>query len=175
VKIIDAQLTRQDIHEVASVCAGAALFKRSFFDDVGLFDERFFAVFEDVDLSLRGIWRGWKFHFAPSAVCYHHRSYSLHKMEEEKKMFIQACQKYNYLRFMTKNYPLFLLLPTLIYIMQKDIITKEMFNRAYRTKKSMLYRRYFSDMTEMLSLRKEICMTRRISTRVFIRNFRLYS
>lgn len=40
--------------------AAAALYRRSFLEDVGLFDESFFAYQEDVDLALRGRSRGWR-------------------------------------------------------------------------------------------------------------------
>ena len=47
------------------------MFKASFFKDVGLYDEDFFAYYEDVDLGLRGQLRGWKSRFVPEAVVYH--------------------------------------------------------------------------------------------------------
>lgn len=56
---------------VASVSGGASMFRADFFEDVGLFDEDFFAYYEDVDLGLRGNLRGWKLAFAPAAIAYH--------------------------------------------------------------------------------------------------------
>ncbi len=38
---------------VWSPCAGAAAYRRSMPDDIGLFDEDFFAYMEDIDLSFR--------------------------------------------------------------------------------------------------------------------------
>ena len=57
--------------EVTSACAGAALYRRASFDDVGLFEERFFAYFEDVDWSLRARLRGHRCVFVPTAVIRH--------------------------------------------------------------------------------------------------------
>ena len=57
--------------EVFSVCAGAALYRRAFFDDVGLFDERFFAYLEDIDLGLRGRLLGYRYLFVPEATVLH--------------------------------------------------------------------------------------------------------
>lgn len=37
------------------------------------FDEDFFAYKDDIDLSYRLRWRGWKIYYYPTAVCYHHR------------------------------------------------------------------------------------------------------
>lgn len=57
--------------EIFSVCAGAVLYRRAFFDAVGLFDESFFAYLEDVDLGLRGRLRGWTFRYEPRALALH--------------------------------------------------------------------------------------------------------
>jgi len=57
--------------EVFSVCAGAALYRRSFLDAVRGFDERFFAYLEDVDLGLRGRLLGYRFVFEPAAEVLH--------------------------------------------------------------------------------------------------------
>ena len=39
--------------------------RRAYLDDVGLFDERLFLYYEDVELSLRGAQRGWRYRTAP--------------------------------------------------------------------------------------------------------------
>ena len=57
--------------EVFGACAGAALYRRSLFDTVGLFDEDFFAYLEDVDLNLRAVRAGKKCCYLPEAVIYH--------------------------------------------------------------------------------------------------------
>lgn len=57
--------------KVFSVCAGAALYRKSVFDEIGLFDERFFAYLEDVDVSYRALIHGYENWYEPSAVCYH--------------------------------------------------------------------------------------------------------
>ena len=38
---------------------------------IGLFDEDFFAYYEDVDISFRAQLAGWKVAYAPKAVAYH--------------------------------------------------------------------------------------------------------
>jgi GT2 family glycosyltransferase len=58
-------------HEVLGACAAAALYRREFFDTVGLFDEALFAYQEDVDLALRGQRVGWRCVCAPGAQGYH--------------------------------------------------------------------------------------------------------
>ena len=39
---------------------------------IGLFDEDFFAYFEDVDLGFRAQLAGWKALYEPGAIAYHH-------------------------------------------------------------------------------------------------------
>ena len=56
---------------IFSACGGAALYRKSILDEIGGFDENFFAYFEDVDLSWRANNAGYKNVFCPSARCYH--------------------------------------------------------------------------------------------------------
>ena len=56
---------------VASPCAGAALYRRRALEQVGGFDERFFAYLEDADWGLRSQLAGWRCLWVPSAVAYH--------------------------------------------------------------------------------------------------------
>jgi GT2 family glycosyltransferase len=63
--------SRSQRGEVFSVCAGAALYRRSFLEAVQGFDERFFAYLEDVDLGLRGRLLGFRYVFEPAAEVLH--------------------------------------------------------------------------------------------------------
>jgi GT2 family glycosyltransferase len=62
---------------VFGACAGAALYRKSMLDDIGLFDEDFFLLYEDVDLSFRAQLRGYKCLYIPDAVVYHKASGSI--------------------------------------------------------------------------------------------------
>jgi len=62
---------------IFGACAGAALYRRSMLDEVGLFDEDFFCICEDVDLSFRAQLRGYSCLYVPSAVVYHKASSSI--------------------------------------------------------------------------------------------------
>lgn len=62
---------------VFGACAGAALYRKRMFDDIGLFDEDFFLLYEDVDLSFRAQLRGYKCIYVPDAVVYHKASSSI--------------------------------------------------------------------------------------------------
>ena len=57
--------------EVFGPCAGAALYRRQMLDEIGLFDEDFFAYLEDVDLAWRARLSGWRCLYAPAAAVYH--------------------------------------------------------------------------------------------------------
>jgi GT2 family glycosyltransferase len=57
--------------EVFGACAGAALYRRSIFARIGLFDEEFFAYLEDVDFNFRAARAGVRCRYLPEAVVYH--------------------------------------------------------------------------------------------------------
>ncbi len=59
---------------VLGACAGAALYRASMFRDIGLFDEDFFLVFEDVDIDLRALIAGKRCLYVPTAVVRHKHS-----------------------------------------------------------------------------------------------------
>ena len=56
---------------IFSACGGAALYRKSILEEIGTFDENFFAYFEDVDLSWRANNAGYKCVLCPTAKCYH--------------------------------------------------------------------------------------------------------
>ncbi len=64
-----SQWTRSE--PVFSACAGAALYRREFFDATGLFDEKFVSYLEDIDLGLRGNLLGFSCVFVPAARVRH--------------------------------------------------------------------------------------------------------
>lgn len=55
-------------------CGAAAAYRRSLFDDLGLFDEGLESYCEDVDLNVRAQLAGYRCQFVPSARVYHHLS-----------------------------------------------------------------------------------------------------
>ncbi|MDR3089169.1 MAG: glycosyltransferase family 2 protein [Desulfobulbaceae bacterium] len=56
---------------VFGACAGAALYRRALFQQIGLFDEDFFAYLEDVDLNFRAGRAGRRCRYLAQAVVYH--------------------------------------------------------------------------------------------------------
>ncbi|MBU4077261.1 MAG: glycosyltransferase family 2 protein [Euryarchaeota archaeon] len=61
----------ESIGEVFGPCAGAAMYRKSMLEEIGLFDEDFYAYMEDADLAFRGRLAGWKCLYVPKAVVYH--------------------------------------------------------------------------------------------------------
>ncbi len=57
--------------EVFAASGGASLYRAALFADIGLFDEVFFAYFEDVDLSFRARLAGHRVAYCADAVAYH--------------------------------------------------------------------------------------------------------
>jgi GT2 family glycosyltransferase len=57
--------------EVFGPCGASALLRRTMLDDVGLFDERFFMYYEDLDLAWRARLHGWRFVYAPQSTLLH--------------------------------------------------------------------------------------------------------
>jgi GT2 family glycosyltransferase len=96
-------LSRADsqVVEVFGASAGAALYRRSLFDDVGGFDETFFAYLEDVDLAWRARWRGWRAVHVPQARVYHAHSATGRQGSAFKTYWLSR----NKLVLLAKNYP----------------------------------------------------------------------
>lgn len=57
--------------EIFGASGGASLYRVKMLQLIGLFDEDFFAYYEDVDLSFRAQLAGWKVGYVPQAVVYH--------------------------------------------------------------------------------------------------------
>jgi GT2 family glycosyltransferase len=57
--------------EIFGASGGASLYRIAMLQEIGLFDEDFFAYYEDVDISFRAQLMGWKVRYAPEAVAYH--------------------------------------------------------------------------------------------------------
>jgi GT2 family glycosyltransferase len=57
--------------DVFAWCGAAVLLRADYLRDIGGFDERLFLYSEDVELSWRGLGRGWRHRFVPEAVVRH--------------------------------------------------------------------------------------------------------
>ncbi len=57
--------------QVFAACAGAAIYRRKVFDEIGYFDENHFAYLEDIDVGYRAKIYGYKNVYCPTAKVYH--------------------------------------------------------------------------------------------------------
>ena len=57
--------------EIFSACAGAAIYRRDLFEEIGYFDENHFAYLEDCDIGYRAQIFGYKNYYEPKAMVYH--------------------------------------------------------------------------------------------------------
>ena len=60
-----------DKTSIFGASGGASLYRVSMLKEIGLFDEDFFAYYEDVDISFRAQLAGWKVKYVPEAIAYH--------------------------------------------------------------------------------------------------------
>lgn len=57
--------------KIFSSCAGAAIYRKSVFEKIGMFDEIHFAYLEDIDVGYRAKIYGYKNYYCPKAKIYH--------------------------------------------------------------------------------------------------------
>lgn len=103
--------------EVFGASAGAALYRRSMLDEIGLFDEDFFMYMEDVDLSFRARLAGWNCIYVPAAVVYHHHGGTAGYMSDMAVYYGNRNNPWVVL----KNFPLRILLPSLPWIIGRNL------------------------------------------------------
>ncbi len=89
----------------------AALYRREMLEEIGLFDEDFFAYGDDTDIGLKGRLAGWKCLYVPQAVVYHRYSRSSGSYSPLKAFYVER----NRLWIAIKYFPLSLLLMTPFY------------------------------------------------------------
>lgn len=65
---------------VFGATGGASLYKTDLFKDIGLFDDDFFAYYEDADISFRAQLAGWTVAYTPKAIAYHKQGATSNKI-----------------------------------------------------------------------------------------------
>jgi GT2 family glycosyltransferase len=90
------------VREIYGACAGAALYRRIMLEQMGGFDDDFFAFYEDADLAWRAHNVGWKTIFVPAARVYHQHGASFGKMAPQKTYLLARNRWWTTF----KNYPL---------------------------------------------------------------------
>jgi GT2 family glycosyltransferase len=100
---------------IFGACAGAALYRRRMLDEIGLFDEDFFLLYEDVDLSFRAQLKGFKCLYVPEAIVFHKASSTIVADSQVSVYFSHRNLEWVYLQNMPTNLILRTFLPHMIY------------------------------------------------------------
>ena len=66
----DASLYNKE-EKIFAACAGAAIYRREVFEQIGFFDEEHFAYLEDIDIGYRAKVQGYQNWYIPKAEVYH--------------------------------------------------------------------------------------------------------
>jgi len=150
----------QEPYEVFGPSAAAALYRREMLDDVGLFDESYFAYYEDVDLAWRARLRGWRCLYVPGARVYHLHSATSRQGSPFKRYFLVRNKVWTTL----KNYPapaLWLNLPTILFYDLVADLYRLVRERSFSPLRGRLAA--LGGLPRVLYLRRTIQQRRRIS------------
>jgi GT2 family glycosyltransferase len=133
---------------VTCACTAASLFRRSIFDKIGLFDDRFYYPVEDADLGLRINFAGYKVLYVPSSVVYHKMGATMGRVNVTKLYHTEK----NRLRTLLKNFDirtLATLFPAVILdlagpilynlLLKRDAPIKDRFEIAHAIIKAVLW------------------------------------
>lgn len=120
--------------EVFSSCAGAGIYRREVFEEIGYFDEMHFAYLEDLDVGFRARIYGYKNLYCPRAKVYHVGSGTSGSKYNDFKVRL-AARNNVYLDY--KNMPGFLLFfnwPILLlgYLIKIRFFEKRGFGKQYK-------------------------------------------
>ena len=99
---------------VFSACAGAAMYRREVFEEIGLFDEEHFAYLEDVDVGYRARIAGYRNVYEPMAWIIHVGSAASGSRHNEFKVRLSAR---NNLYLIYKNMPVLQILLNLPFLL----------------------------------------------------------
>jgi GT2 family glycosyltransferase len=106
------------IEEVFFPSGCAALYRRKMLDEVGLFDEEFFAYGDDTDLGIKGRLAGWNCLYVPKAVVHHHYSQSSGAYSALKAFYVER----NRVWIAVKYFPLTLLLESPFFTLLRFVL-----------------------------------------------------
>jgi GT2 family glycosyltransferase len=175
----------EEIEEVLFPSGCAALYRREMLEEIGLFDDDFFAYGDDTDLGLRGRWAGWRCLYVPQAVVYHKYSGSTGSYSPFKAFYVER----NRLWIALKFFPRGLLGKTPYYTLKRFILQAygAIFHRGAAGKFTeefsagellvVLIKAYLSALGGMAKIwrkRKEIRKFKRVSNKEIISWFDKY-
>ena len=161
-------------HEVFGVSGAAAIYSKSFINDVTInseyFDEDFFAYREDADVAWRGRLFGWKALHVPEAIAYHVRAVTPERRRTLSAAINMHSVKNRFL-LRLKNEGLYLALRNAPFELGRDLVAIAAvltIERSSRPALAWLWR----NRRRILAKRREIRRRRRVSDRALAEWFR---
>lgn len=117
---------KEDLHrgsarfqEVFGAPAVAALYSKTMLDEIGFFEKDYFAYYEDVDISFRARWAGWKCILADRARVRHMHSETSETIGLSKTYYLHR----NRLRTIIRDWPAASILKNLPFILLDDALS----------------------------------------------------
>jgi GT2 family glycosyltransferase len=166
--------TTQQPKEVFGVSGAAAIYRKTFLDDVAIdgqpFDEDFFAYREDADIAWRGRLFGWRALYVPAAVAYHVRAVTPEKRRQISPAINMHSVKNRFL-LRLKNEGLYLALRNAPFELLRDLIAIAATLTIERTSLPA-FTWIWRNRRRVLAKRRVIQSRRRVSDRELARWFR---
>lgn len=101
----EGQYDKPALRTIFAASGGASLYRVQTLREVGLFDERFFAYFEDVDLGFRARLAGFEVRYEPKAVVKHQIGATSSRMNNQGEAIRSTERKGSFARYHTvKNF-----------------------------------------------------------------------
>jgi len=148
-------------YEVFGPSAAAALYRRAMLDEIGLFDNSYFAYHEDTDLAWRARLMGWRCLYVPAARVYHAHSATSRQGSPFKRYLLAR----NGLWTIVKNYPspgLWLYLPEIVFYNLLSLVYRVILERSWSPVRGSLAA--LSQVQNALDQRRLIQNQRRVSS-----------
>jgi len=176
--------TKEDVF-FPSACA--AIYSRDMLDEIGLFDEDFFAYGDDTDIGIRARLMGWKCVYVPTAVVYHYRSATLGNYAPLKAYLVER----NRVWVLLKYFPFSTIMVSPYFTLQRLILqaygsimsigAAGKFSKEFSKMRLLLiliraYISAFGGLGRVLRQRREIMKRKKVSNidfRKWLRKFRI--
>jgi hypothetical protein len=141
--------------EIFSPCGASAIYKKEMLDDVGLFDEDFFAYLEDIDLGMRAHIAGYRGFFVHDSVIYHIGGASTNSEQMSPWVYQQNIRNMFLILFKDIPFPVFLIcIPSMIFWHSAHLFY------VIRRRRE-LFKYYFIALYESLKLYRKMRIKRR--------------
>lgn len=155
-----SSISYQRLERIFGACAGAAIYRKEMLDEIGLFDEDFFLINEDVDLSFRAQLAGYQCLYVPEAIVRHKASMSIGRDSETSVYYGHRNLEWVYIKNMPTSLIVITLIPHFIYILLAGAY-------FFRVGKGRVYLQAKKDalksVRKMITKRKLIQQNRRVS------------